>query len=77
MNKEAAEDCVERAVKYLAEGKIEKAEKLLNKSITLHRTERAEGEYWVLVLRAWFNPDLYLPTHPHTQTHTDTLNGQC
>ncbi|XP_041761663.1 dnaJ homolog subfamily B member 12 [Anopheles merus] len=42
MNKEAAEDCVERAVKYLAEGKIEKAEKLLNKSITLHRTERAE-----------------------------------
>ncbi|XP_053679481.1 dnaJ homolog subfamily B member 14 [Anopheles nili] len=42
MNKEAAEDCVERAVKYLAEGKIEKAEKLLNKSISLHRTDRAE-----------------------------------
>uniref|UniRef100_A0A2M3Z7M6 Putative dnaj-class molecular chaperone n=1 Tax=Anopheles braziliensis TaxID=58242 RepID=A0A2M3Z7M6_9DIPT len=42
MNKEAAEDCVERAVKYLADGKIEKAEKLLNKSITLHPTKRAE-----------------------------------
>uniref|UniRef100_A0A182QNI2 J domain-containing protein n=1 Tax=Anopheles farauti TaxID=69004 RepID=A0A182QNI2_9DIPT len=42
MNKEAAEDCVERAVKYLADGKIEKAEKLLNKSIGLHRTDRAE-----------------------------------
>ncbi|KFB40625.1 AGAP001810-PA-like protein [Anopheles sinensis] len=42
MNREAAEDCVEKAVKYLAEGKIEKAEKLLNKSITLHPTPRAE-----------------------------------
>ncbi|XP_052865130.1 dnaJ homolog subfamily B member 14 [Anopheles cruzii] len=42
MNKEAAEDCVERAVKYLAEGKIEKAEKLLSKSISLHSTKRAE-----------------------------------
>lgn len=44
MNKEAAEDCVEKAVSYLSEGKIEKAEKLLTKSITLHPTKRAEGE---------------------------------
>ncbi|EDS39752.1 conserved hypothetical protein [Culex quinquefasciatus] len=42
MNKEAAEDCVEKAVSYLSEGKIEKAEKLLTKSITLHPTKRAE-----------------------------------
>ncbi|XP_055607036.1 dnaJ homolog subfamily B member 14-like [Uranotaenia lowii] len=42
MNKEAAEDCVEKAVSYLSEGKIEKAEKLLNKSINLHPTKRAE-----------------------------------
>lgn len=43
MNKEAAEDCVEKAVSYLAEGKIERAEKLLAKSILLHPTKRAEG----------------------------------
>lgn len=42
MNKEAAEDCVEKAVSYLSEGKIEKAEKLLTKSISLHPTKRAE-----------------------------------
>lgn len=42
MNKEAAEDCVEKAVSYLSEGKIEKAEKLLNKSLSLHHTKRAE-----------------------------------
>lgn len=42
MNKEAAEDCVEKAVSFLAEGKIEKAEKLLTKSLNLHSTTRAE-----------------------------------
>ncbi|XP_058823899.1 dnaJ homolog subfamily B member 14 [Topomyia yanbarensis] len=42
MNKEAAEDCVERAVSYLSEGKIEKAEKLLAKSLSLHPLKRAE-----------------------------------
>ncbi|XP_058452844.1 dnaJ homolog subfamily B member 14 [Malaya genurostris] len=42
MNKEAAEDCVERAVAYLSEGKIEKAEKLLTKSLSLHPLKRAE-----------------------------------
>lgn len=42
MNKEAAEECVEKAVSYLSEGKIEKAEKLLNKSLSLHATKRAE-----------------------------------
>ncbi|XP_055634925.1 dnaJ homolog subfamily B member 12 [Toxorhynchites rutilus septentrionalis] len=42
MNKEAAEDCVDKAVSYLAEGKIERAEKLLSKSILLHPTKRAE-----------------------------------
>lgn len=44
MNREAAEDCVEKAVSYLSEGKIEKAEKLLAKSLTLHPTKRAEGK---------------------------------
>ena len=44
MNREAAEDCVERAVSYLSEGKIEKAEKLLTKSLSLHPTKRAEGK---------------------------------
>uniref|UniRef100_A0A182M479 J domain-containing protein n=1 Tax=Anopheles culicifacies TaxID=139723 RepID=A0A182M479_9DIPT len=61
MNKEAAEDCVERAVKYLAEGKIEKAEKLLNKSITLHQTKRAEARimtYCLTVPNA--NPILHI-----------------
>lgn len=42
MNREAAEECVEKAVSYLSEGKIEKAEKLLNKSLNLHPTKRAE-----------------------------------
>lgn len=42
MNREAAEDCVEKAVAYLSEGKIEKAEKLLTRSLTLHPTKRAE-----------------------------------
>ncbi|XP_065084671.1 dnaJ homolog subfamily B member 14-like [Ochlerotatus camptorhynchus] len=42
MNSEAAVQCVVRAVSYLSEGKIEKAEKLLTKSLGLHPTKQAE-----------------------------------
>lgn len=45
-NRDEAERCIEFAERFILEGKIDKAEKFLNKAERLFPTSRAKGKYF-------------------------------
>ena len=47
-NRDEAERCIEFAERFVLEGKIDKAEKFLNKAERLYPTSRAKGKYFFL-----------------------------
>lgn len=46
VNKDEAERCIELALRAMSEGKADKAEKFLLKSVKLFPSQRAEGKFY-------------------------------